>query len=60
MVYLYECIINHDDSSFLDIDECKTVASSCSANEYCRNKDGSYECPCVDGFEKDTSGNCVG
>ena len=40
---------------FKDIDECLEAAlkseNLCDINAQCINKDGSFECPCVPGYE---------
>lgn len=38
-----------------DLDECLYVRN-CTQNSECTNTPGSYQCLCVDGYEKDTSG----
>ncbi|KAK0041837.1 mucin-like protein isoform X1, partial [Biomphalaria pfeifferi] len=38
-----------------DLDECLYV-KNCTQNSECTNTPGSYQCVCVDGYEKDTSG----
>lgn len=35
--------------SVLDINECGS-GSSCHANAFCTNTEGSYNCQCVDGY----------
>ena len=42
-----------------DIDECDSNDDVCKENEECKNIAGSNECPCKDGYERQ-SGNCVG
>lgn len=40
---------------FVDIDECLEAAlnseNMCDINAQCINKNGSFECPCVPGYE---------
>ena len=43
-----------------DIDECKSVFSICSTLSRCVNTNGTYNCYCFDGTQKDSSGNCIG
>ena len=45
---------------FLDINECTSGTDPCGANTVCTNNEGSYTCPCVDGFADDGSGACAG
>lgn len=47
---------------FLDFDECTDpVTHPCRNNSMCENSEGSFECPCVDGYEPATSGDsCEG
>ena len=33
-----------------DIDECVTMTHTCHQDATCANKDGSYDCNCLDGF----------
>ena len=53
--------MNDFSSSFpADIDEC-TDASSCDATtSSCSNTEGGFDCICLDGFEKNTDGDCEG
>ena len=37
--------------SFSDIDECSEGLHACNNNQWCRNLQGSYECPCRGGFD---------
>lgn len=46
--------MNSDATKCLDIDECQN--NPCGNNSRCDNTEGSYECVCQNGFEKD-SGN---
>ncbi|XP_020600976.1 protein NEL-like isoform X2 [Orbicella faveolata] len=42
----------------LDIDECEEETYSCPKFSRCKNKNGGYDCPCKDGFEKTAQGTC--
>jgi len=44
----------------LDIDECEEDTYSCPKLSRCKNKNGGYDCPCKDGFEKTAQGTCSG
>ena len=44
----------------LDIDECEEETFSCPKFSRCKNKNGGYDCPCKDGFEKTAQGKCSG
>ena len=42
-----------------DIDECARGTHTCTGYlETCENTVGSFNCPCISGFEKDASGRC--
>ena len=43
-----------------DVDECTETPDICPTGTDCSNTDGSYECSCSLGFQKDSSGNCNG
>ena len=44
-----------------DIDECAGNTHGCHSqqNEGCHNLEGSYNCSCFLGYQRDNSGNCV-
>ena len=44
----------------LDINECEEDTHSCPKFSRCKNKNGGYDCPCKDGFQKDAQGTCSG
>ena len=43
-----------------DVPECTNDPSICGANAICTEQIGSYLCTCDTGYEKDSSGNCIG
>ena len=43
-----------------DVNECLREDTCVLDNEICVNTDGSYQCKCHQGYERDDSGNCVG
>lgn len=44
---------------YVDIDECADK-SVCGENATCSNQPGSYQCECLEGFEDNGEGNCLG
>ncbi|XP_027048959.1 EGF-containing fibulin-like extracellular matrix protein 2 [Pocillopora damicornis] len=42
----------------IDIDECKENTYDCPKFSRCKNRNGSYECPCKDGYRKESDGTC--
>ena len=53
---LLSCISN----ALIDIDECKEDLASCNPlNSLCSNTNGSYLCPCLEGFSP-SNGICEG
>ena len=54
------CLLNKlqfDGLFFLDIDECAAGTHNCSANTFCTNNEGSYNCTCNPGYYGDVE-NC--
>lgn len=45
---------------YIDIDECEEDAYDCPQFSRCKNQNGSYECPCKDGYRKAPDGTCSG
>ena len=49
------------DFSPTDVDECSAESSPCPADSTCANTEGSYTCPCDDGFVINSAGDgCIG
>lgn len=47
----------------IDIDECAEGLHNCSSinNTMCVNVNGSFDCPCISGYQEDNStGECIG
>ncbi|XP_023930883.1 fibrillin-1 [Lingula anatina] len=42
-----------------DIDECALNATLCGVNAQCSNTQGSYDCTCLAGYTKNSSGVCI-
>ena len=42
-----------------DIDECAIGTHDCTADQICSNLDGSYDCNCLDGFQR-LGNKCIG
>ena len=57
MKYLYDVI----SFNVTDVDECENEASNmCPYGSECLNTNGSYECPCIEGFNATGDGHCEG
>nr|XP_039264177.1 uncharacterized protein LOC120339992 [Styela clava] len=44
-------ILENDNTTCSDINECNTGTAKCFENSLCKNKIGGYSCHCLDGFE---------
>ena len=52
-------LLNTNYISFLDEDECSTIADVCDVNAICENTPGSYNCTCQEGYAGDGK-TCIG
>lgn len=57
---MYSQLVLHISNALIDIDECQEDFASCNPlNSLCNNINGSYLCPCLEGFSP-SNGICEG